>query len=96
MNFISVEFALGFLLLFPLYWVLQPWPRTQNLLLTVVGLVLLWLYASGVAVAVLFLYRRDPSLRTFQHDISFQSDKIILVVVRGCWFDRAPWGLEVQ
>ena len=56
MNFISVEFALGFLLLFPLYWVLQPWPRTQNLLLTVVGLVLLWLYASGVAVAVLFFY----------------------------------------
>lgn len=38
MSFLSIEFAVFFLCLFPLYWALAETPRLQNLLLLVVGL----------------------------------------------------------
>ena len=53
MGLISIEFALGFLLFLPLYWSFRRSPQTQNLLLTVASLGMLWYFVTGVAVLVL-------------------------------------------
>ncbi|MEK0267846.1 MBOAT family O-acyltransferase [Stenotrophomonas rhizophila] len=53
MSLISIEFAVGFLLFLPLYWLFRRSPRLQNLLLTVVSLGVLWHFISGEAVGVL-------------------------------------------
>ena len=52
MPFLSIEFALFFLLFLPLYWLCRPSPRLQNLLLLAAGLGWLVYIAPLAALAL--------------------------------------------
>ena len=61
MPFLSIEFALFFLLFLPLYWLCRPSPRLQNLLLLAAGLG--WLvYIAPLAALVLAAFSLAVSL----------------------------------
>lgn len=53
MSLLSIEFAAFFMLLFPAYWALRPWPGAQNALLLAASLFMLWLANPYFAAALL-------------------------------------------
>lgn len=55
-SFLSIEFALGFIAFFCVYWSLQKMPHVQNCLLTVVSYFVLYLMSNEIAVCSLAIF----------------------------------------
>lgn len=55
-SFLSIEFALSFILFFGLYWAFYRKPQWQNLLLIATSYAVIYLMASFTAVGILFIY----------------------------------------
>lgn len=55
-SFLSIEFALAFILFFSLYWIFRSKPQIQNLLLILVSYVVVYLMSSILAIGILFVF----------------------------------------
>ena len=55
-SFLSIEFALSFILFFGIYWVFRNKPQIQNLILVITSYLLVFLMAGGLAITILFIF----------------------------------------
>ena len=55
-SFLSIEFALSFILFFGIYWVFRNKPQIQNLILVITSYLLVYLMAGGLAITILFIF----------------------------------------
>ena len=55
-SFLSIEFALSFILFFAIYWVFRNKPQIQNLILVITSYLLVFLMAGGLAITILFIF----------------------------------------
>ena len=55
-SFLSIEFALSFILFFAIYWVFRNKPQIQNLILVITSYLLVFLMAGGLAITILLIF----------------------------------------
>mgnify|MGYP003615830203 CR=1 FL=1 len=55
-SFLSIEFALSFILFFGIYWVFRNKPQIQNLILVITSYLLVFLMAGGLAITILLIF----------------------------------------
>lgn len=90
-SFLSVEFALLFMVFFLLYWTARQKPQLQNQLLLLFGYLLVYLMAGGLAVSVLAMV--SVLIFTIGQQILYKTHKkfwlvtgIVLIVANLCFF----------
>jgi len=55
-SFLSIEFALSFILFFGIYWVFRNKPQIQNLILVITSYLLVFLMAGELAITILLIF----------------------------------------
>ena len=72
-SFLSIEFALSFILFFGIYWVFRNKPQIQNLILVITSYLLVFLMAGGLAIIILLVFSLIVYL------ISILMDRYVLI-----------------
>ena len=55
-SFLSIEFALSFILFFGIYWAFRYRPQIQNFILVITSYLLVFLMAGGLAITILLIF----------------------------------------
>lgn len=77
-SFLSIEFAICFIIFYVLYWLCQRYVDIQNILLTVFSYFCIYLMSTAMAVGVLFLYSLSIYMASYGID-RFKKHQLLII-----------------
>lgn len=78
-SFLSIEFALCFIVFFCIYWAFKKYVTCQNLLLTLASYAILYLMAGALPVVILFLF--STFIIIIAHFIASHANKKLFLII---------------
>ncbi|MBJ9907161.1 MBOAT family protein [Acinetobacter bereziniae] len=78
-SFLTIEFALLFIVFFSIYWIFRSKPQTQNYMLAFFSYFLVFMMAGGLAISILLIFTLTIYLISYLMDRYASTKKILLI-----------------